>query len=154
MIHDMNLLVDLFRANQLSLNMCKTVSMLFWPGKHKLDITIDSQHVPQVKQTRFLGVTLDEKLNWKAHISHVRDKLLVNKHLLQLGRNLLNKQSLLGIYYAHIYSHLTYSLNTWGSMLTKTQINNLFKIQKACVCIVHKNHLDQTVWKYIAVASS
>ena len=112
--------------------------MLFSPGKYKLDITIDSQQIPQVKETRFLGVTLDDELNWKVHISHVRDKLLVNKHLPQLGRNLLNKQSLLGIYYAHVYSHLTYSLNTWVSMFTKTQINDLFKIQKACIYIVHE----------------
>ena len=60
MIHDMNLFADWFKANQLSLNMSKTVSMLFWPGKHKLDITIDGQHIPQVKQTRFLGITLDD----------------------------------------------------------------------------------------------
>ena len=72
------------------------------------------------------------------HISQVRDKLLVNKHLLELGRNMLNKQSLLGIYYAHVYSHLTYSLNMWDSLLTQTQINDLFKIQKVCVCIAHK----------------
>ena len=84
----MNLLLDWFKANQLSLSMCKTVSMFFWPGKHKLNITIDGQHIPQVKQTRFLGVTLDNELNWKVHISHVRDKFLVNKHLLQLGKKL------------------------------------------------------------------
>ena len=46
MTHDMNLLADWFKVNQLLLNMCKTVSMLFWPGNHKLDIMIDGQHIP------------------------------------------------------------------------------------------------------------
>ena len=103
--HDMNLLAEWFKANQLSLNTSKT-------GNHKLDITIDGHCIPQVRQTHFLGVTLDDELSWHPHISQVREKLVLNKHLLQLGKNMLNTTSLLGIYHAHIYSHLMYSLNT------------------------------------------
>ena len=37
------------------------------------------------------------------------------------------------IYYAHIYNHLTYTTVVWGSMLTDSKIENLYKIQKECV---------------------
>ena len=90
----------------------KTVSIFFWPGKFNLSVTIDGQQIPQVSPTCFLCVTLDNELCWIPHISQIQNKLLVNRHLLQLGKNLLNEQCLIGIYYAPLYSHLTYSLNT------------------------------------------
>ena len=62
--------------------------------------------------TTFLGVLLDEELLWTAHINHIKDKLKVNKHMLQLGKNFLNHSSIKNVYYAHIHSHLTYSLLT------------------------------------------
>ena len=62
MTHDMNLLSDWFKANQLSLNITKTNLMMFWQkGKH-LKVEMDGIQIPQVHQTRFLGVLLDEEL--------------------------------------------------------------------------------------------
>ena len=62
MTHDMSILDDWFRANQLSLNLSKTVSMLFWPNGKELKIDMDGYIIPQVTHTRFLGVLLDEEL--------------------------------------------------------------------------------------------
>ena len=41
MTHDMSILDDWFRANKLSLNLNKTVSMLFWPSDKELNIDMD-----------------------------------------------------------------------------------------------------------------
>ena len=112
--------------------------MLFWPNCKELKINMDGFIIPQVTHTHFLGVILDEELSWSAHISHIKDKLLVNKHMLQLGKNFLNHSSIKNVYYTHIHSHLTYSLLTWGSMISKWQINDLTKIQKTCVRIICK----------------
>ena len=138
MTHDMSILDDWFRANQLSLNLSKTVSMLFWPNGKELNINMDGYIIPHMTHTGFLGVILDEELSWSAHISHIKDKLLVNKHMLQLGKNFLNHTSIKNVYYAHIHSHLTYSLLTWGWMINKRQLTDLMKIQKACVRIICK----------------
>ena len=105
--------------------------MLFWPNSKELNIDMDGYIIPQVTH-------LDEELSWSAHISHIKDKLLVNKHVLQLGKNFLNHSSIKNVYYAHIHSHLTYSLLTWGCMINKRQLNDLMKIQKACVRIICK----------------
>ena len=59
--------------------------------------------------------------------------------MLQLGKHFLNHSSIKNMYYAHIHSHLTYSLFTWGCMINKRQLNDLMKIQKACVRIICKN---------------
>ena len=138
MTHDMSILDDWFRANQLSLNLSKTVSMLFWPNGKELKINMDGYIILQVTHTQFLGVLLDKELLWTAHINHIKDKLKVNKHMLQLGKNFLNHLSIKNVYYAHIHSHLTYSLLTWGCMINKWQLNDLMKIQRACVRIICK----------------
>ena len=62
----------------------------------------------------------------------------MNKHMLQLGKNFLNHSSIKNVYYAHIHSHLNYSLLTWGCMINKHQLNDLMEIQKACVRIICK----------------
>ena len=51
MTHDMSILDDWFRANQLSLNLSKTVSMLFWPNGKELKIDMDGYITPQVTHT-------------------------------------------------------------------------------------------------------
>ena len=40
-----------------------------------LHVYIDNKQTEQVKETAFLGVALDENLNWKAHILHVANKI-------------------------------------------------------------------------------
>ena len=151
MTHDMSILDDWFRANQLSLNLSKTVSMLFWPNGKELKSNMDGFIIPQVTHIHFLGVILDEELSWSAHISHIKDKLLVNKHMLKLGKNFLNHSSIKNVYYTHIHSHLTYSLLTWSSMISKWQINDLTKIKKACVRIICKkpSTYNSTVQEHI-----
>ena len=47
------------------------------------------------------------------------------------------------IYYSHIYSHLSYGLTAWGSMISKGKENELFMLQKQCLCYVCK--LGQSV---------
>ena len=112
MTHDMNILREWFKANQLSLNITKTNLMLFWQKGKNLDISMDGFITPQVHQSCFLGAMLNDELTWTPHINHIREKLRANKHLIQLERSFLNFTSLLNVYYTHIYSHLTYSLLT------------------------------------------
>ena len=40
-----------------------------------IQISIDNQHIVRVKEIVFLGVVLDENLNWKSEISHVANKV-------------------------------------------------------------------------------
>ena len=63
--HDLVILQDWFRANKLTLNIGKSVFILF--GKHNnqtLSIRLGNEIIPQVKFTKFLGLWIDENLNW------------------------------------------------------------------------------------------
>ena len=122
--HDMKLMMDWFNANQLSLNLEKTVMLKFWSDNKSFDIKIQDQVLKNSKTTKFLGITIDENLTWKDHINGFYNKLGTNKHLLMNAQNLMPGKILEQIYYAHVYSHLTYGLAIWGSMLIKTNKKN------------------------------
>ena len=59
-----------FKANKLSLNLKKTKFMVFEPRLKcsicYIQISIDNQNIVKVKKTNFLGVILEENLNWKS----------------------------------------------------------------------------------------
>ena len=62
------------KANKLSLNIDKTNFMLFTPKRFSraMDaLLIDGKRIMEVSETKFLGVIIDNKLNWKPHIRHV-----------------------------------------------------------------------------------
>ena len=73
MTHNMSILIDWFKANQLSLNIGKTNIMIFWPKHQSLDINIKGERIPQVQHVKFLGVTIDDELNWEKQINHVQE---------------------------------------------------------------------------------
>ena len=65
-------LVSWLTANRLSLNVSKTHYMMFSPVNHNsapdVKIKIGSNNIDRVKLCKFLGVVVDERLNWKEHI--------------------------------------------------------------------------------------
>ena len=128
--HDMSLLIAWYKVNQLSLNISKTVLIKFWPNNDKeFRIKVGQADVINQTHTKFLGVTIDDQLTWREHCNTLYNKLLVNKWLLQNAQNLLPMSSLLGVYYAHIYSHIMYGLSVWGTMISKTQQKRLYKLK-------------------------
>ena len=147
--HDMAILHDWFKANQLSLNLSKTALMKFWPGNTKYDIAIEGNTIPQVQATKFLGITIDDELNWRSHINNLHSKLQVNKRMLMLAQNLISKANMRLLYYAHVYSHLMYGLTSWGSMISKKDLNLIAKTQTKCISIINgeKAPSDQMMYK-------
>ena len=76
--NDLSVVIDWFRANSLTLNVQKTNLLLFSPknGKQpKFEINIDYVIVKPVKETKFLGVILDNELNWAAHVKSLLTKM-------------------------------------------------------------------------------
>ena len=55
--HDMNMLIDWFKAKQLSLNVDKMVIIKFWSNNIRFDIKVDNKLIKNSKHTKFLGVT-------------------------------------------------------------------------------------------------
>ena len=143
--HDLEILMNWFKANQLSLNLSKTVQLNFWEDKINRNISVSGTEIPLVTSTKFLGVYLDNTLSWKDHVSHLHNKLMANKNLLATSRNLLSIECLKSVYYAHINSHLTYGLIIWGPMAAQRLVKDLTRIQDACIRIASKSSKWTTV---------
>ena len=135
--HDMELLIQWFKANQLSLNMSKTTLVRFWLNNNTFTININNEPIKESEVTRFLGVMMDNRLTWSSHIAFLHQKLLANKHMLRIAKIFWIIIVYDQLYYAHIYSHLSYGISAWGSMAKKSDITSLFVIQKQCIRLVH-----------------
>ena len=76
--HDLSIISDWFRANSLSLNLEKSVC-IFFPCKTKtenenLSINLQNMSIPFVTQTKFLGIWIDNQLNWNHHVCTLNKK--------------------------------------------------------------------------------
>ena len=93
MSEELKWLMDWFAANKLTLNLKKSVCMLFNDKDHKKNVSIkvDDIVLPTVECTKFLGVWIDSKLTWKSHINKLVIKLKQNMHLLKTGKNFMNQ---------------------------------------------------------------
>ena len=131
--HDLNLMIDWFKANKLSINLGKTVAIKFWDTTKLFSLHVNSMSIQMADCTKFLGVYIDQRLTWQTHVTHLLDTLNTNRHMLSLGKHLLDRTCLRNIYYGHIHSHILYGISVWGSMDMQSMINEIFKIQKQCV---------------------
>ena len=138
-----------FNANSLSLNLTKTVVIKFWnelsAQKDTFQLKLDNTVLPIVNQTKFLGATIDSKLQWTEHINNVISKISLNKNLIGWVKNLFNIQAKNSIYYAHIYSHITYANVIWGNFVTTKQMKMINSIQNYCIR-VKKIHQETHTW--------
>ena len=78
-IHDIQMLVEWFTTNKLSLNLSKTVAMKFWSRDSCFNIKVDGIEIPLVLITRFLGVHLENELTWNIHLNQLIDKIQTNR---------------------------------------------------------------------------
>ena len=67
-------------ANKISLNVAKTEVILFKPKNKQLDtdlkLKLCRKRLYTTTQVRYLGILIDDKLNWNAHTVNTVSKLM------------------------------------------------------------------------------
>ena len=115
--HNLEILSDWFKANHLRLNSSKSVGMLFNGKKssNPPDIDFDGVKLKIVKNTKFLGIWIDNKLTWTTHINKVVNKISSNTNLLKLGNNFLNIHSKILLYFGscNVGIYVTYFIENY-----------------------------------------
>ena len=139
---DLANIAEWFKANKLTLNLNKTVGMIFNPKKAPTNpqIMIDDKKIPFVHHTKFLGVWIDDKLSWHTHTNNLTLKLKRNLNMLKMSKNLLPVDCKQMLYYAQIYSHLKYGIVIWGPMVSNGIIRKLQNIQNDCLKQIFGKH--------------
>ena len=136
-------------TNKLSLNIDKTNYIIFHSKSKKLPseplIKIGKKHIKRVKFVKFLGLLLDENLDWKYHLNELSKKLARTCGIFFKIRYLLPSDVLLCLYNALFMSFLQYGITVWG------QTHNLYldpvtKLQKRAIrAISFQPYLSHTL---------
>ena len=125
-------LLEWVKSNGLALNLKKTKYMIFSRSR-QIDLPsplIISKTVIERKfEARFLGVIIDESLNWSRHIQTVLSKMSRYIGIMYKIKKYLPLKARLQIYYSFVQSHLNYCSLVWG-FSCKSNIEALFSKQK------------------------
>ena len=127
-----------FIINKLSLNVSKTNYILFGNRKvhSDLDIKIYNNKITRVSETKFLGVWIDEKLNWKKHVECVKRNLSRVVGIIYRARHILGTETLLTLYYSLFLPILSYCCEIWGITYTST-IHCIEILQKRVIRLIN-----------------
>ena len=68
-------------------------------------LTISNHVIERQDFTKFLGVLLDENLNWKKHIKYTENKIAKNLGLFYKIRSFLDRNVLLVLYYSYVKTY-------------------------------------------------
>lgn len=132
-------------SNKLSLNYSKTNYLLIRPKSrnpnYNFTINIKGIEIKQSHSAKYLGIIIDENLDWKPHIQYLHKKLSHTVGIIAKMRYYLNNQNLIGLYYAFFYSHALYGILGWGSA-AKTTLKPLQILQNKVLRII-----NNTSWK-------
>ena len=107
-------------------------------------LTISNHVIERQEFIKFLGVLLDENLNWKEHIKYTENKIAKNLGLLYKARPFLERNALLALYYSYIQTYINYANIAWGSTC-RTNLKKINSQQKHAIRIIfNKNKFVHT----------
>ena len=95
-------------------------------------IKIGNEELKRKPSIKFLGIIIDEKLNWQNHIETTRNKLSKITYSLKMVKSFLPKQNMKILYQSLIQPYLEYGITLWGGT-HKIHLDKLRIVQK-------KNH--------------
>ena len=114
-------------ANKIALNVARTEIILL-KTKHKpcntdLRLKLCRKRLNKTKCVRYLGIKIDENLNWKIHVRDISSKLNRANAVLGKLRYFISNEILRSTYFAIYHSYLNYvcmpSLGTYKISSTK-----------------------------------
>ena len=109
------------------------------------NIMINGTKVDRVQSVKYLGMTLDEKLNWKEHTEKLLTKLTKTNQAFKIVKNFVSKKQKAALYYAYFYSALQYGIEVYS----QGPSNNLKKLQvkqnRALKILHNKDFLTPTI---------
>ena len=93
-------IVSSLLANKLSLNASKSNFFIIGPKKviKTINLSINNEKLKQENYTKYLGIIIDEKLNWKQHIKQVNIKISKGIGIIYKLRHFVPKNTLSMLY--------------------------------------------------------
>ena len=95
------------------------------------NILIDGHQISEVKETKFLGVIVNNNLKWCAHIQYISRKKSKGICVMVKARKVFEQNTLLSLYNSLMLPCLNYYIHVWGKAYN-THLNHLIKMKKGC----------------------
>lgn len=117
--HDLSLIHDWLESHKLKLNLAKTKILLVDKHRdnlshHFIGINFKCQLIKREKSIKYLGLTIDEKINWSQHIEQIKNRLGALAFAMYRMKNTIPSKQLWNIYHAHFMSHINYLNPIWN----------------------------------------
>jgi hypothetical protein len=125
-----------FKANQLVLNLMKTNIIKFSPShfpQPQLITNYNNTTISEVPNTKFLGVQIDNHLNWKCHIDQILPKLSTASFVIRQLFYILDSETLRIAYFSYFHSIVRYGIIFWGNAADSCKV---FRLQKRVISIM------------------
>ena len=123
-------------ANKLTLNSSKSNAMLInskLRDKRKFgNIKTKKSEICITSTVKYLGIYIDEELNFKYHITSIVAKISRGVGILYKIKNFLPTSTLLCVYYSLAHTHLSYGIIIWGSTC-KSLLEKLSSLQNKAI---------------------
>jgi exonuclease III len=128
---------DWFRANRLLLNVSKTNLIVFKSPKCRIDtksetVLMDGEPLKQVGSERFLGLIVDEKLDWQCHANKVASTISRKLGMMRKVKKTVGLKTLKAIYNSFILPQLNFGLAVWGGA-TESVLKQVKTLQKKAI---------------------
>ena len=136
--NELSNIMQWLNANRLSLNIEITNLMIFRPrGKNEVCPTIHicGAEIQEVDSAKFLGIMVDNKLNWMEHIKCISRKIAKGIGIIIKARKSFESETLLNLYNALILPHISYGIQVWGTAAS-IHLHRLYVLQKNIVRII------------------
>ena len=128
---------DWLKVNKLSFNVDKTKYMIFHNYQRVIanedipDLQINDKIIERVSCFNFLGLTINEFMNWSSHSAKITNRISRTLGIMNRLKRYLPFSAMKLMYDSLILSHLQFGITCWGF-----EWNRIFKLQKRALRIM------------------
>jgi exonuclease III len=146
--YDLSLLAIWCKNNEMVINVSKTkfinfdlrglefpYNIIYHEPRCEVNSICKCEEVEGVNNFKYLGIILDNKLNWRPHIDYLHRSISFNIRKFYFLRSKCNPQLMKSLYFALIHSRLVYGIHCWGGSF-KFLINKLRKTQNQFIRLI------------------
>ena len=136
---EINQVCDWMIANKLTLNTSKSNLLIINPKRNafqcELSINSKAGTIRSLAQAKYLGVILDDNLNFRQQLKSLETKIARVVGILYKLKYLLPENAMLNLYYALVHSNHIYGILVWGNTFP-SYLSKLSKLQNKAIRIV------------------
>lgn len=130
-----------FLGNKLLLNKEKTNVVVFSTKQNRAEkvtnINLDKLDLSIATNTQFLGICIDEFLDWTDHINKLSLKLNKIAYAIRVISQYMNRNTLKIIYFANFESVIRYGIIFWGGCSVTENLEKIFICQKRVIRLIY-----------------